>query len=62
MTPEEITAIVANQRAYFNSGATLDVEGRLRALRTLRAAIVTMKTSSLLRWSVILAKAPQKAP
>lgn len=41
MTPEEITAIVANQRAYFNSGATLDVEGRLRALRTLRAAIVT---------------------
>ena len=41
MTPEEINALVANQRAYFNSGATLDVEGRLRALRTLRAAIVT---------------------
>ena len=41
MTPEEINAIVANQRAYFKSGATLDVEGRLRALRTLRAAIVT---------------------
>lgn len=41
MTPEEIQAIVAKQRAYFNSGATLDVEGRLRALRTLRAAIIT---------------------
>lgn len=41
MTPQEINAIVANQRAYFKSGATLDVEGRLRALRTLRAAIVT---------------------
>lgn len=41
MNKEEIQAIVANQRAYFNSGATLDVEGRLRALRTLRAAIVT---------------------
>lgn len=41
MTPHDINALVANQRAYFNSGATLDVEGRLRALRTLRAAIVT---------------------
>ena len=41
MTPQDITAIVASQRAYFKSGATLDVEGRLRALRTLRAAIVT---------------------
>lgn len=41
MTPQDITAIVASQRAYFKSGATLDVEGRLRALRILRAAIVT---------------------
>ena len=41
MTPEEINALVANQRAYFNSGATLDMAGRLRALRELRAAIVT---------------------
>lgn len=41
MIPEEINALVANQRAYFNSGATLDMAGRLRALRELRAAIVT---------------------
>lgn len=41
MNREEINAIVSNQRAYFNSGATLDVAGRLRALRELRAAIVT---------------------
>jgi aldehyde dehydrogenase (NAD+) len=39
MEREKIHALVAGQRAYFESGATLPVEGRVRALRQLRDAI-----------------------
>ena len=40
MNREEITAIVARQRRYFNSGATLPVANRIAALKKLRKALV----------------------
>lgn len=39
MTSEEIQALVAQQRAFFNSGATIPVEFRLEQLRKLYAAV-----------------------
>ena len=40
MNETEIRQIVKNQRSYFYSGATLDVEFRINALKTLKAAIL----------------------
>ena len=40
MNREEITAIVARQRRYFNSGATLPVANRVAALKKLRKALI----------------------
>ena len=40
MTKEQISAIVANQRAFFDTGATLDVNFRVDALKKLRQAVV----------------------
>lgn len=39
MREASITALVQNQRAYFRSGATLDVEGRIQALKRLEHMI-----------------------
>ncbi len=39
MTEQDIRAIVEKQRTRFYTGATLDVEERIKALKTLRAAI-----------------------
>ena len=39
MTEQEIKSIVASQRAYFQTGATLPVRTRIAALRTLYSAI-----------------------
>jgi aldehyde dehydrogenase (NAD+) len=39
MTQDEVRKIVAAQRAFFNSGRTLPVEGRIRALKSLRDAL-----------------------
>ena len=40
MKHEEIHAIVEAQRAWFHTGATLDVNYRLDALRRLKAEII----------------------
>lgn len=40
MTREEVAAVVAKQREYFSSGATLPVEHRIDALKKLRQALV----------------------
>ena len=40
MTQEEIRQILARQRTYFSSGATLPVDGRVQALRRLRSAVL----------------------
>ena len=37
MDPQDIASIVRRQRAFFATGATLDVDYRLDALRRLRA-------------------------
>ena len=39
MNEQEIHAIVKKQRAYFYTGATLNVDFRLAALKKLKAAI-----------------------
>lgn len=39
MTPERIYEVTEAQRAFFQSGATLDVDGRIASLRTLRGAV-----------------------
>ena len=39
MNREEISAIVAKQRSFYNTGATLDVEFRVEALKKLRKAV-----------------------
>ena len=39
MNEQEIKNIVTNQRKYFYTGATLDVDARLQALKKLRASI-----------------------
>ena len=44
MTAEEIRAIVDRQRTYFRTGATLDVDFRLRALDRLAACIRAHET------------------
>ncbi len=46
---EQIVGIVGSQREFFRSGATLDVEYRIRSLKTLKAAI--------LRWEQPLTEA-----
>lgn len=40
MTETEIKKIVQTHRAYFNTGATLNIEGRIQALNKLKACIV----------------------
>ncbi len=40
MTEQEIRAIVACQRAYFYTGATLDIDVRINALKKLKACIL----------------------
>ena len=40
MNEQEIKHIVINQRKYFNTGATLDVDARIRALKKLRESIL----------------------
>ena len=40
MNEQEIKNIVTNQRKYFYTGATLDVDARLQALKKLRASIL----------------------
>ena len=40
MNPQEISQLVSDQRAYFASGATLDVSCRIAALKKLRAALL----------------------
>lgn len=40
MTREEVAAVVAKQREYFSSGATLPVEHRIEALKKLRQALI----------------------
>lgn len=40
MTEQEIKKIVARQRDYFYSGATLNIDGRVRALKKLKACIL----------------------
>ncbi len=40
MTREEVAAVVAKQREYFSSGATLPVEHRIDALKKLRQALI----------------------
>ena len=40
MYEQEIKHIVINQRKYFNTGATLDVDARIRALKKLRESIL----------------------
>lgn len=37
MRQEEINALVAEQRAHFQTGATLDVDARISALKKLKA-------------------------
>lgn len=44
MTETEIKAIVERQRAYFHTGATLNIEFRLAALKRLKAAIQKYET------------------
>lgn len=40
MTPSEISALVAAQREYFLSGATLPIEWRIRQLKRLKRAVI----------------------
>ncbi len=40
MTSEKIHAIVENQRAYFRTGVTLDVDWRIRQLKVLKEAVI----------------------
>lgn len=45
MNQSEIAAIVQKQRTYFNSGATLSIDGRIDALKKLRSALKTHEKS-----------------
>ncbi len=40
MNQQEIQAIVEKQRAFFHTGATLDVEKRIQALKKLQSCIL----------------------
>ena len=40
MNEQEIKNIVTSQRKYFNTGATLDVDTRIRALKKLKESIL----------------------
>ena len=41
MTREEIVSIVSKQRAFFNTGKTLDVNFRIEMLKKLKSAIAS---------------------
>ena len=58
MTQNEIKQILDRQRAFFHTGATLDVSYRLDSLRRLRDCITHHEATKLSK--KILGKAPLK--
>lgn len=61
MTGEEIQALVGAQRAFFNSGATLSVDFRIKSLRRLYDAVKAHEDEFTRRSRPIWARAPTKA-
>ena len=43
-TEKEIRQIVDDQRRFFNSGKTLDIDWRLRRLHALKSAVIRHKS------------------
>lgn len=60
MTGEEIQALVGAQRAFFNSGATLSVDFRIKSLRKLYDAVKAHEGDIQRRSRPIWARAPTR--
>lgn len=61
MTGEEIQALLNAQRAFFNSGATLSVDFRIKSLRKLYDAVKAHEDDIRAALTAIWARAPTKA-
>lgn len=61
MTKEQISAIVAAQRRFFATGATLDVDFRINALKKLRQAILDREQAIADAMAADLGKAPTES-
>ena len=60
MTQQEIQTILQRQRAYFSTGATLPVQGRIDALKKLRAALIDNEPRIAQALRADLGKAPEE--
>ncbi len=60
-TAEDVHALVERQRAYFRTGATLDIEFRLAALRKLKAAVLAHEDELTEALNADLGRAPFEA-
>ena len=60
MTGEEIQALLDAQRAFFNSGATLSVDFRIKSLRKLYDAVKAHEATFTRRSRPIWARAPTR--
>ena len=61
MNPQEISQLVSDQRAYFASGATLDVNDRITALKKLRAALLENEAAIAAALHSDLGKSPEES-
>ena len=61
MNPQEISQLVSDQRAYFASGATLDVNDRIAALKKLRAALLENEAAIAAALYSDLGKSPEES-
>ena len=61
MNPQEISQLVSDQRTYFASGATADVNDRIAALKKLRAALLENEAAIAAALYSDLGKSPEES-